>query len=179
MDIGFREDYDRLILLLETLGFDRARDLLDTGKFTEFFDSSIDQLSYITTAIRCLTDAINGVDDIGTRNEIAALRDELQSQRSNELLSAADNLNFGGTKILDAARAELERLEQKKETALNLGRKITELLESLTGAAADLSEGFDQFTANLERLDVDANGRLSADLDEFIRRPRAGVPICL
>ena len=179
VDIGFRDDYDNLINVFETLGFDRARDLLDSGRFDDLFGSSVDHLSYLTTAISCLTDAINGVDDIGTRNEIATLRDELQSQRSNQLLAAADNLNFGGSKILNQARAELERLERKKATALNIADKVQTLLTSLTGNLADLSSGFDEMQGNLERLDVDANGRLSADLDEFIRRPRSGVPICL
>jgi len=178
IDTGFREDFERLIRLLDSVGFDRGRDLLDAGRMGEFFDSTLDRLSYVNTAVSCLTEAMNGVDDIGTRNEIANLRDELQSRRSNELLTSADNFNFGGTKILDRARAALEDFQQKQETAKNLVEKLTSLATSLGFNLGQLGTGFDELTGNLERLQVGANGRLSADLDEFIRRPGAGVPLC-
>lgn len=178
IEIGFRRDYDRLIKTFEALGFDRASDLLDGGRFSEFFSSTIDGMSYISTAVSCLTQAINGVDDVGTRSEIAALRDELQSRRSNELLSAADNLNYGGTKILDRARAELESFQKKEETAKNLVKKLQDLAKRLDFQFDAVSDSFDEFRGNLDRLEIDANARLTADFNEFIRRPGAGVPIC-
>jgi len=179
INIGFREDYDNLMTLFETLGFDRAKDLLDSGRFTDFFDTSISGLSYLTTAIDCLKDAALGVDDVQSRNEIASLRDELQSRRSNQLLSAADNLNFGATRILDDAKARLQDFERKKKLATSIVSKLTNLAKSLDFDVAKLGNGFDQMDGDMKSLEVGANGSLSPELDEFIGRAGSGVPICL
>jgi hypothetical protein len=181
-DIGFRKDYDKLITLFEALGWDRARDMLDAGRFVDFFNSSMDGLSYLNTAINCLTEAINGVDDANTKQEIATLRDDLQSRRSNQLLTAADNLNFGATKILADAKRKLEEFERRKQTALNLVDKLRAIYRSINGNLVELDEvigtTYTAMKGNHEQLAIDSKGRLSDAWDEFLERPRAGVPMC-
>jgi len=181
-DIGFRRDYDKLITLFDALGWDRARDMLDAGRFADFFSSTMDGLSYLNTAINCLTEAINGVDDANTKQEIATLRDDLQSRRSNQLLTAADNLNFGATRILADAKAKLEEFESRKQTALNLVAKLRAIYRSINGNLIELDEvigtTYTAMKGNHEQLQIDSKGRLSDAWDEFLERPRAGVPLC-
>ena len=64
------------------------------------------------------------------------------------------------------------------EAAKSLTTKLEELADSLGFAVDELGQGFEAMTGNLERIEIGAGGRLSADLDEFIRRPGVGVPLC-
>lgn len=178
LSIVARASVDELLGAMAALGLDRGRDLLATGQFAELFGASVDDLSYLGSAISCLTGVLPGIDDAGLRRQVAAIREELLGRRINSLLSAADNVDFSGLRRTAAIKDEIAALQQNAQT-------VSSIVESLKGLATSLSldvAGIDpldhtELAADLGHLTVSAGGRLATAVVE-LSRPSAGVPVC-
>ena len=168
--IAARATIDKLIAGLGTLGLDRGRDLLASGQFAELLGSSADDLSYVGSAIACLTDVLAGIEDAGLRRQVAAIREDLIGRKTNSLLSAADNVDFAGLRRTEGIKDEIASLQQSAQT-------VAAILDYLKGIAASLSLdlstidplGHAELLGDVDYLSVGAGGALA---------PGAGVPAC-
>ncbi len=175
--IANKAKYDQLIGALGSLGLDRAKDLLSLGKYADYINAGIDDLSYLGMIIKCLKNVIDAADDTQTKASIGKIRESLIAQRTNESLSLVDRarrrLDFVG-KLQDQIAAIQKNasvaagvLEQLKQIGEQIGANVTAAIN----AAGELS-------TNIDHLTVGAGGRLATGLEEFSKHPNAGVPLC-
>jgi hypothetical protein len=178
LEIGAREDFDQLVDSMRQLGLDRAVDLLGSGAFSEFLDSGMDQLSYLGTVIKCLTDTINGQDNAQTRQQLAAIRDGLVAQQTNQDVAAADSSDKGLTRFIDGLKTQITDIQKNAKTVEAILADLKAIAKKLKVDVSAASSGFNEFAANLDKLAVGAGGRLASGLEEFSKHPKAGVPLC-
>lgn len=178
LSIVARVGVDKLLYALSDLGLDRGRDLLSSGQFAAFFGASLDNLSYTGSAISCLTQALAGIDDAGLRRQVAAIRDDLIGQKTNELLSAADTVDQAGLRRTTEIQDELAALQASAQTIAS----VLSYLQSLAASLALDVSGIDalgqaQFAGNTDALSIGADGSLSAAVGAIGRFADA-VPSC-
>jgi len=178
VSIAARASVDKLLSSLADLGLDRGRDLLASGQFAEFFSASVDDLSYVGSAISCLTEALAGIDDAGLRRRVAAIRGDLIGEKTNALLAAADTVDFAGMRRTSAIKGELAALQASAAT-------VSGVLDYLKGIAASLSLdlasidvlGQMRFSGSTDFLAIGSGGRLGSAVS-LLGRPSDGVPPC-
>jgi hypothetical protein len=178
LSIAARPSIDNLVSSMEQLGLDRGRDLLVSGQFSAFLGASFDDLSYLGSAIAALTSVMPGIDDAALRRQVSAIRDDLVGQKTNRLLSAADNVDFAGLRRTAAIKGEIATLQQNAQT-------ISGILSYLKTVAAGLSldvaniDPLNQaaMLPDVDALTVGAGGRLASALST-LAGPRSGSPAC-
>src|SRR6266542_2977406 len=178
VSIAARASVDKLLSSLADLGLDRGRDLLASGQFAEFFSASVDDLSYVGSAISCLTEALAGIDDAGLRRRVAAIRGDRIGEKTNALLAAADTVDFAGMRRTSAIKGELAALQASAAT-------VSGVLDYIKGIAASLSLdlasidvlGQMRFSGSTDFLAIGSGGRLGSAVS-FLGRPSDGVPPC-
>lgn len=178
LSIAARASVDKLLSALSELGLDRGRDLISSGQFAEFFGASFDNLSYTGSAISCLTEALAGIDDAGLRRQVAAIREDLIGQKTNELLSAADTVDTAGLRRTSAIQGELAALQASAQTISG----IVDYLKSLAqGLSLDLSSidslGQMRFAGDTDFLAIASGGSLGTAV-RSLGRMVDGVPPC-
>lgn len=181
IDLKFGERYDQLLDSMRQLGLDRGVDMLNAGAFKEFLDTDISMLSYIGTAIVCLTHGLNGTDDDQTRKQIAAIRDDLIGKRTNLEIASADAADQGRFRFIAKAKAQIATIQKNAKTVEAIVADMKGLLSSAGEALDESIDGLSQFNAmlgNIDQLAVKAGGRLAAGLEEFSEHPNAGVVAC-
>lgn len=177
-EIGAREDFDQLVDSMRQLGLDRAVDLLGSGAFSEFLDSGMETLSYLGTVIKCLTDTINGLDDVQTRQQLTGIRDGLVAKQTNQNVAAADSSDQGITRFIDGLKSQITDIQKNAKTVEAIVVDLKEIAKQLNIDITNASAGLDAFAANIDKLAVGAGGRLASGLEEFSKHPKAGVPLC-
>ena len=177
LPIANKQKYDQLLDTLGHLGLDRAKDLLTLGKYADYINAGIDDLSYLGLIIKCLKEIIDATDDTQTKASIGRIREKLIGQRTNQSLSLVDRAqrrtNFIGTlqdridEIQHNAKVVAGVLEQFKELADKVGVNVTAAIS-----------GISELATNADHLAVGAGGRLATGLEQFSKHPNAGVPLC-
>jgi hypothetical protein len=178
IDIQARERYDELLLSMRQLGLDRGVDLLSTGKFDEFLSSDMETLSYLGIGVQCLTDALKGIDDVQTRQQVADIRDEMVARQTNQDVAAADNADQGRSRIVLNVKLQISDLQKNAKTVESISSELTSIAERLN-INIEVSLGdTPAFLGNLDYLSVGAGGRLSSPLEDLSEFPNAGVVRC-
>jgi len=178
IELQVAAQFNQLTDSMRQLGLDRAVDLLNLGKFEEFLDSDLEILSYIGIAIKCLTDALSGIDDAQTRQQVAAIRDDLIGRRTNLDVAAADSSDQGRNRFITRIREDVASIQKNAKIVESIVTELEAIAKRIGANLDDAREGFTDFLGNLDRLAVGAGGRLAAGLEEFSDHPNAGVPLC-
>lgn len=178
IDLQIRERYDQLLDSMRELGLDRATDLLSAGKFEEFLDSDLDSLSYLGVAIKCMRDAMNGIDDSQLRKQIAEIRDNLIGRQTNQAIAAVDTASSGRSRLIDQLKGDVSRIQRNAKTVESIVSELKSIAEQIGVNVQDAVAGVSAFAGNLDHLAVGAGGRLAAGLEEFSDHPNAGVVSC-
>lgn len=175
LDIGVRGQYDDLLDGMRELGLDRGVDLLGTGGFTDFLESDLESLSYMGAAINCLTDALNGIDDVHTREQVIEIRDDMVARRTNMDVAAADQADQGRTRLLNDLKSQITTIQENQKKVESIVTELQNLLSSIgESVPVELGE-FTCFLGNIDHLNVGAGGRLASTLEEYSEHPNAGV----
>lgn len=178
IDLAISERYDQLLDSMRQVGLDRAEDLLSTGQFTEFLSSSLDTMTYLGAAINCLTDALGGVDDTQTRQQIIDIRDDMIARRANSDLAAADSSDQGRDRLIDKIGEQISGIQKNAKTIEAIVTDLKNILEQIGGSLEESFGGFSDFLGNLDRLSVGGGGHLSSLLEEVSEYPNQGVVEC-
>jgi len=178
LQIGARENFDQLVDSMRQLGLDRGVDLLASGAFSEFLDSGMDDLSYLGTVIKCLTETMSGLDDAQTKQQIANIRDGLVAKRTNQDIAAADSSDQGLSRLVDGLQNQISDIQRNAQTVEAIVADLKEIGKQLQINLDNASDGFNEFSANLDKLSVGAGGRLASGLEEYSKHPKGGVPLC-
>jgi hypothetical protein len=178
IDLAVSSRLDQLLDSMSQVGLDRAVDLLSTGQFTEFLGSSLDTLSYLGAAINCLSDALNGIDDVQTRLQISNIRDEMVARRSNSELAAADSGDQGRSRLIDRIGEQIASIQKNAKTVESIVTELTGILESIGGSLGESFGEFADFLGNLDQLAVGAGGHLGSLLEQISEFPNQGVVEC-
>jgi hypothetical protein len=178
IDLQVSERYDQLLDAMRQVGLDRAVDMLSSGQFSDFLESSLDELSYLGTAINCLTHALGGIDDVQTRLQISAIRDDMVSRRANVDLAAIDASDQGRTRFIDRIGEQISSIQKNAKTVEAIVSDLTQILESLGGAVEETFGEIPAFLGNIDHLAVGAGGRLASTLEEYSEFANAGVVQC-
>jgi hypothetical protein len=170
--------YEGILDSMRQLGLDRGADMLSTGRFSDLLSTDLAELSYLGTGIECLRQALDGVDDTQTRQQISDLRDDMVAAQTNQDVAAADSADQGRSRILDQVRVQISEIQRSQKTV----ESIVSRLEELAGAqGVDISIDLvdtPAFLGNLDFLEVGAGGRLSGFLEEAAEFPNTGVVRC-
>jgi len=172
------ENYAQILDTMRQLNFDRGVDLLSSGSFTAFLDSSPEVLSYLGTVIKCLTETINGLDDVQTRQQIMGMRDGLVAKRTNQEVASADSSDKGLTRFIENLQQQMTDIQKNAKTVEAILDDLKKLGAQLQIDLSAAGAGMNAFAANRDRLAVGAGGRLASGLEEFSKHPKAGVPLC-
>lgn len=178
IDIKARERYDELLLSMRQLGLDRGVDLLSTGKFDEFLSSDMETLSYLGIGVQCLTDALKGIDDVQTRQQVADIRDEMVARQTNQDVAAADNADQGRSRIVLNVKLQISDLQKNLKTIESISSELTSIAGRLDIDIEVNLGDTPAFLGNLDYLSVGAGGRLSSALEDLSEFPNAGVVRC-
>lgn len=178
IDIGARDAFDQLLGSMRQLGLDRAVDLLGAGAFSEFLDSGMETLSYLGTVIKCLTDTINGLDDVQTKQQLSNIRNGLVAKQTNQNIAAADSSDQGISRYISSLQTQMSDIQKNAKTVEAILADLKALAKQLEISVDNASDGLDAFASNMDRLSVGAGGRLASGLEEYSKHPRAGVPLC-
>ena len=157
------------------LGLDRGRDMLAVGDFVGFMNLDISGMSYIGTAIAALADALAGIDDVGLRRQISLIRDNLIGKQTNQMLSAADTMEFGGVRRAFAIKGDISSLQKSAETVQQILNYMKGLLDQLGAVAGSVAGGFTQMSPDVSHLSVGAGGSLVGPLGDLTSR--STVPV--
>jgi hypothetical protein len=178
LSIGARAAVDNLVSSMEQLGLDRGRDLLVTGQFAALLGAGLDDLSYLGSAITALTSAMLGIDDAALRRQVSAIRDDLIGQKTNRLLSAADNVDFAGLRRTVAIKDEIATLQQNAQTIAGILGYLKTVADGLSLELAGIDPANQAaLLADVDYLAVGAGGRLAAALTD-LAGASAGLPSC-
>lgn len=177
-DIGVRPRFEDLLHSMNQIGLDRAADLLGSGKFSEFMSLDMSGLSYLGTMINCLTDTIQGIDDAGKQKELSKIRDALVGKQTNQYVSAADSVDGGRERVLTRLKDRIEAIQKNAKAVSTIADSIKKIAYKAGVNVAEAAAAATMFSGNLDHLAVGAGGRLSADLEEFAKHPKMGVPLC-
>jgi len=178
LQINARENFDQLVSSMRQLGLDRGVDLLSSGAFSEFLDSGMDDLSYLGTVIKCLTETMNGLDDAQTKQQIANIRDGLVAKRTNQDVAAADSSDQGLGRLVEGLQNQISDIQRNAQTVEAIVADLKEIGKQLQINLENASDGFNEFAANMDKLTVGAGGRLAKGLEEYSKHPKGGVPLC-
>lgn len=162
------QQIEDMLSLLELMGMDRAKDLLKSGKFSDFLNTSIDDASYIGIAINCLISTEKIIEDTVTLQAVTQIREALEGQRISELAAAFDIIDSGKnaaileiSTYIENAQANYEKVKNVIQVLTDLGEKGGETIDALDAAATGLSD-------QLGDISTGAGGPLNptlADLD--------------
>ena len=177
-DISTRARYDDLIHLMDEVGFDRGADFLRSGQYVDVVSSTFEGLSYTGTAVACLKDAIDGVDNTQQRRQLIEIRDEIIAQQTNQQLAARTGGELQVVQSIRRIQDEIERWEQRSASVLAIAESLKEIGETIGANVSQSIEAAKEMAANLDHINVGAAGRLSDGLREFSKNPRSGVPFC-
>jgi len=178
IDLQVRERFDDLIDSMREIGQDRGVDMLGSGQFAEFLETDMDALSYLGAGIGCLTEALGGIDDIKTRQQIIGIRDDMVAKKTNQDIAAADSSDQGRKNFISKAKKEVATIQKNAKTVESIVTSLGELLKSAGGILSPALSSLSSFAGNLDHLQVGAGGRLSDGLEEFSEHPNGGVPLC-
>lgn len=178
IELQTSERYEELLDSMRQVGLDRAVDLLGSGQFSAFLESDLSTLSYIGAAADCLKNALDGIDDVQTRQGIADIRDDMVARRSNSDLAAADSADQGRLRFINKVKKDIATIQKNAKTVEAIVADLTVILENAGGL---LEESFGQVTSflgNLDHLSVGGGGRLGPTVEEYSDHPNAGVVKC-
>lgn len=178
IEISVTDQLTQLTDTMRQLGMDRGADLLNSGGFEEFLNADLDTLSYIGIAIKCLKDAMVGIDDAQTRQQVNSIREDLVGKETNLRIAALDSSTQGLTRFIDGTKEQMASLQKSAKTVESIVVELKSIAERLGTNLDAATEGFSAFSANLDHLAVGAGGRLAQGLEEFSDHPNAGVPLC-
>ena len=178
IELGIGDRFETLLDSMRQVGLDRAVDLIGTGQFQEFLDSGLERLSYTGAAVNCLSDALEGIDDSQTRQRIISIRDDLIAQRNNVELAAADSGDQGLTRALDRIQADIADIQRNAKLVESIASDLKGVLERAGEALGESFGVVTDFVSNLDRLAVEAGGRLADTLEEKSSFANAGVVRC-
>jgi hypothetical protein len=178
IEIAVTPQLNQLVDSLRQLGLDRGVDLIDTGSFEEFLDADLDTLSYLGIAIKCLKDALSGIDDVQTRQQITDIRDNLIGEETNLRIAAVDSAASGLTRFIDTTKEKIASIQKSAKTVEAIVAQLEELGTQIGLNIDEAKAGYNAFRGNLAQLDVGAGGRLAAGLEEFSDHPNGGVVLC-
>jgi hypothetical protein len=177
----FAQSYGQLIDGMRQLGLDRGVDMLNAGSFQSFLDSDPTLLSYLGTAIACLTHGIAGTDDDQTKQQIAAIRDDLIGQQTNLNIAAVDASDQGRLRFITQAQDQIANIQKNAKTIESIVTDLQGALAAAGGALDTSLAGLSQYNAllgNIDQLAVGAGGRLASTLESTSAQPNAGVVAC-
>lgn len=178
LSIAARPSVDNLVSSMAAIGLDRGRDLLATGQFAALLSASVDDLSYLGSAISALTGVMPGIDDAALRRQVSSIRDDLIGEKTNSLLSAADNVDFAGLRRTAAIKDEIATLQQNAQTASGILSYLQSIAQSLSldlGSIDPLNQA--AFLPDVDYLAVGAGGQLASALGQ-LAGPTVGLPSC-
>ncbi|MBW2691022.1 MAG: hypothetical protein JRE57_00130 [Deltaproteobacteria bacterium] len=178
IELATRATFDGLLDSMRQLKLDRGVALLSTGSFEDFFAANLDELSFLGAAANCLTDALDGIDDVQTRQQILDIRDGMVADRANAEIAAADSADQGRTRFIDNAKESIATIQRNAKTVEAIVTDLSNLFESLGGSLSDVGTSLTAFLSDLDHLAVEAGGRLADGLEEFSDHPNAGVVTC-
>ena len=178
IDLKVRERYDDLTDSMRQLGMDRAVDLLGTGAFSEFLDSDLDSMSYLGSAISCLTTALIGIDDVQTRQQISAIRDGIVASKANQDIAAADSADQGRERFIANIQTTIADIQKSTSTVESIVAELKVIGETLGATFDESVDTVSSFMGNVDHLEVGAGGALADVLEEYAVYPKAGTPVC-
>lgn len=178
IDLGIRERYDQLLDGMRQVGLDRGVDLLSVGDFSGFLDSGLDTLSYLGTAIKCLTDALDATDDVQTRNQISAIRDSLIGRLANQDIASVDSSDQGLSRFINGLKGKIASIQKNAKTVESIVTELKSIAAQIGLNLTDAGLGAASFLGNIDHLAVGAGGRLASALEEFSDFANAGVVLC-
>jgi hypothetical protein len=157
---------------------DRGVALLSSGSLDTFFSASLDDLSFLGAAANCLTVALNGIDDVQTRQQITDIRDDMVARRISQEIAAADSSDQGRTRFIESAKESIATIQRNAQTVEAIVADLTTLLGAIGGNVSTSIGEFTAFLSDLDHLQVNAGGRLAGALEAVSDHPNAGVVIC-
>ena len=178
IDLEVRERFDDVIDSMRQIGQDRGVDMLGSGQFSEFLEADLDSLSYLGSGIQCLTEALNGIDDVQTRQQISEIRADMISKKTNQDVAAVYSADQGRSDFITKAQAEIASIQKNAKTVESIVTALEQLAKDAGGLIAPTLESISSFSGNLDHLQVGAGGSLAEGLEEFSEHPNAGVPLC-
>lgn len=184
IDLAVRERYDEILDAAYQLGFDRAADIIRAGRFDEFVSLDIEGLSYIGLGIQCLTEALRGIDDTRTRRRVTEIRDGLVGRQTVLEVAADDSIQAGVLGRVDKIQSDIDAVQRNAEVIKSIASQLETLLEKAGQTKEQISTAINEgdevsaFKDKVDRLDVDAGGRLSDALERFSKHANAGVVLC-
>lgn len=173
-----REQFSTLLNSMRQVGFDRGVDLLGSGRFQEFLNSDLERLSYTGAAVNCLTEALSGIDDTQTRRRILDIRDNLIAKRNNIELAAADASDIGLQRFLGTIESEIFEIQRNAKIVESIVTDLELMLERLGEIRDEAADTITDFISSVNRLSVNAGGRLAEVLEERSSFANAGVVRC-
>lgn len=184
IDMAVRERFEEMVNSAHQLGFDRAADLLSSGRYETIMELDIEGLSYIGVAIQCLTEALQGIDDSRTRQRVTDIRDDLVGRQTVLEVAADDSVQAGILGRVDKIQNDIDGIQKSAETVKSIYEQLKSLLEKAGETVESIEEAIDEsedvqaFKDKVDRLDTDAGGRLASALETFSKHANAGVVLC-
>jgi hypothetical protein len=177
INLDARPRFEQLTSTMTQLGLDRARDLLTSGDFQTFFGSSVDGLSYVGMAIKCLGKAIQATDSAQTKQQLAKMRDDLVGQQTNKSISLSDVSN-ARQRLVGKLQGDLTILQQNTQAVASIVKQFQDIGAAIGADVKSALAGVSELTGNLDHLSIGAGGRLSDTLEQVSEHSKAGVPSC-
>jgi hypothetical protein len=178
IDLQVRERFDELTDSMRQLGLDRAVDMLNTGAFAEFLDADMDVMSYQGAAISCLTTALDGIDDVQTRQQISDIRDNIVASKANQDIAAADSSDQGRSRFIETVQATIANIQKNTKAVESIVEELQNIADEIGAAVGETVGTATAFLGNVDHLNVGAGGALASILEEYSDHPKAGTPLC-
>jgi hypothetical protein len=196
LEIQGKESYQLLLDTAKQLNLDRGYDLLSIGEFSTFMETDVQSLSYLGATITCLTETINGLDDVQTRQTLSAIRDDMIAKQKNQDIAAADSSLSGVTRYIDGAKSTVQTIRRNAETVKSIVKELEAIYQQLdqnaelaeagiesfltkvTSLSQEVRNQYGAFKADRDKFAVAAGGRLADDAEELAAYPFGGVPQC-
>ena len=155
--------FDTLVGSLDQLGLDRAKDLLMMGDFGTFLSLSLNDMSYLGTAISALTMAMQGIDDSGLRRRLSSIINDLIGQRTGKLLTASDNLEYAGLRRVSDIQNSISALQYSAQTVIGILAQIKSIADAIGGVVVNPAS-FTEMLTDTSHLAIGGGGRLAGDV---------------
>lgn len=178
VEISFRPRFDSLVDAMRQTGADRAADLLSSGKFDDFMNAELDELSYIGVAVKCLGETIDSVDDSRSRRQLESIRSRMISAQSSQLLGAADIVDLGRLRGLGSLTKQLSSVQTETTVIKNILEQVKAQAKAIGVNLAEAEQALEAMATDSGHMLVGAGGRLSERLEEYSETPGQGVPLC-
>lgn len=179
IELKVRENFDGILDTMRQVGMDRGVDMLTTGQFAEFLETDLDSLSYLGAGANCLADALKGIDDTQTRQQISSIRDDMVAQKTNQDLAASDSADNGRKKYIAKIKTGIATIQRNAKTVESIVVTLEGILKKAKGTLDQPLGEITTFLGNLDHLNVNAGGRLADKLEEYSDHPNEGVPLCV